>query len=168
MKEQERLAMEHKKRLEEEKKNRQHVTESFRYSVAMEELMSDDKVKKVIASKHTVSKVTKSEDGREIRIMGPAVLTSVNKADLEEIIHKRRTRRFTTAIMKERNPTLVRVRTRNSVASYHPQRKNEADKRTNQEQRMNNYRRQISSRLILPTITETDRRAQRINIKAMS
>ena len=154
LQEQERLAVLHQKHLlevEKAKKNRKHVTESFRYSSAMDELLDDDIDKRVAGTKDTVSQVRKDRDGHEVRIMGAGVLACVTNDS--EKAKKRQNGRNNV-----KKHSLLRITSKNPVSSIFPRGQSILDQAT-----VKTYA--GHSKMILPSIAQRHMDVSMLNLK---
>ncbi|XP_062584290.1 uncharacterized protein LOC134246043 [Saccostrea cucullata] len=116
---QKRAALAEKQRQELIKKNRKEVTESFRYSHAIEQYLISRRQNSKITLSEVPDEVEYDSEGREIRRLGPSVLSVINVDDIYRMTVRRR--RHTTTGLGEKRPSFYRMKSRKSIASvYHP------------------------------------------------
>ncbi|XP_061173249.1 uncharacterized protein LOC133182421 [Saccostrea echinata] len=119
METQKRAALAEKQRQELIKKNRKEVTESFRYSHAIEQFIKSRRQNSKITMSEVPDEVEYDAEGREIRRLGPSVLSVINFDDIYRMTVRRR--RHTTTGLGEKRPSFYRMKSRKSIASvYHP------------------------------------------------
>jgi hypothetical protein len=122
METQRKAALIEKQRLELIKKNRKEVTESFRYSHAIEQFLKSKRQNSKISMSDVPDEIEYDAEGREIHRLGPSVLTVINVDDMDHVTSVTvRRRRHTTSSLGEKRPSFYRTKSRKSIASiYHP------------------------------------------------
>lgn len=146
METQRRAALIEKEKLELMKKNRKEVTESFRYSHAVEQFLKSKRQNSKISMSEVPDEIEYDAEGREIRRLGPSVLAVINVDDMDYVTSVTvRRRRHTTSSLGEKRPSFYRTKSRKSIASiYHPL------PEINKESQSNPIEHSVSTKKLLP------------------